>query len=194
MKKIIYGFLLCSVICLSSCKSEPEVMLDAEYALEHTGEDALSIELSKEKDLEEFEQFFFQNDALETDETEEKYDLESKIIEKATIEFQEGYDKNSKTITCVITAPDVYSYIIDNEEMLLPLETEALYQTILDQFEGDAYAVRTVEVELPVAYQNGTLIVDTDSYEYKDAVSGGMYSALTDVYAKTIEILEEELQ
>lgn len=164
MKKLTkYITIIITVILISSC-GKIEIVLDTE--INHT------------KDLEEFKKFMGENDY------NENYNFESFINEKANIVFNKDYKKDSKLVTCTITAPDVYSYIINNIEELSLLTEEELYNTLLEYFGNNNYETRQVTIEVPVEYKEGKLIVDTNVFEYKDAISGGMYTVLNEVYIK----------
>jgi len=42
------------------------------------------------------------------------------------------YSKDSTFVMCEITAPDVYSYLMENMESLNALDTEKLYRNIME--------------------------------------------------------------
>lgn len=164
MKKLkIYILIMTIVILFSSC-GKVELILDTE--------------IDYAEDLEEFKEFMGENNY------NENYNFESFINEKANIVFNKDYKKDSKLVTCTITAPDVYSYIINNIEELSLLTEEELYNTLLGYFSNNNYETRQVTIEVPVEYKERKLIVDTNVFEYKDAISGGMYTALNEVYIK----------
>ncbi len=123
----------------------------------------------------------------EKEESETNYDLDAQIASMADVQVKGKYKKNDQTVVCEITAPDVYSYMMNNVDELNKLETKELYENILAYAKSEDCAKRTVEVEVPATYEDGKLVIDTNSVKYQDAVNGGMNSALTELYMKVID-------
>lgn len=113
--------------------------------------------------------------------TENPYDLESYISALSSTEVIGFYTPKSTTVTCKITAPDVYSYLIEHENVIFTKETDEIYQEVIAYLSSENCPVREREIALSARYENGTLYADTNTIEYKDAVSGGMYAAIGDV-------------
>lgn len=125
------------------------------------------------------------------EESKEKYDLDAQIASMADVQVKGIYKKKDQTVVCKITAPDIYSYMMDNVDELNKLETKELYENILVYAQSEECAKRTVEVEVPATYENGKLVVDTSSVKYQDAVNGGMNSALTELYIKVVDEMSQ---
>ena len=123
--------------------------------------------------------------------TENGYDLDAQIASMADVQIKGKYKRTDETVVCKITAPDVYSYLMNNIDELNHLEAEELYKKVLEYVKSADCTSRTVEVEVPATYEDGKLIVDTDSVIYQDAVNGGMNSALTEIYITIIREMEK---
>lgn len=127
--------------------------------------------------------------------TEEQiYDLDVQVEKLATTEIIGEYDKESTSIICKVTAPNVYQYLMDNMQTLNELEVEELYQTIMQYIQSEECEKRIVEVELPAQLQDGKLVVDATTVEYQDAIHGGMNSALTEIYILFLLELEKLME
>lgn len=174
-KFVIAMIIVVGMYCLTACNSEKiEVILPNESKTAIIGNDFSTPESKKE-----FEEFI----TGKSQEAEEpKYDLDMQVADLSTIEIIGKYDKNSTSVTCKISAPDVYNYLMDNMESLMYMETEELYQNILMYIQNEKCKMRTVEIEIPVELQEDKLVLDTTSAKYQDAISGGMNSALTEIY------------
>lgn len=129
-------------------------------------------------DLLELQKFVTGEASTDPADTENPYDLESYISALSTTEVIGFYTPKSTTITCKITAPDVYSYLIENEDVIFTKETDEIYQEVIAYLSSENCPVREREIVLSARYENGTLYADTNRIEYKDAVSGGLYSAI----------------
>ena len=162
-KFVVAMIIVVGMYCLTACNSEKiEVILPNESKTAIIGNDFSTPESKKE-----FEEFI----TGKSQEAEEpKYDLDMQVADLSTIE------------TCKISAPDVYNYLMDNMESLMYMETEELYQNILMYIQNEKCKMRTVEIEIPVELQEDKLVLDTTSAKYQNAISGGMNSALTEIY------------
>ena len=166
-KKIVILLFLLSISCITSC-SKVEIVMDTE--LDKKGKNA------------------------GTSSNSNTYDLDTQVANKAKVEFKEKYNKNSETVTCTVTAPDVYSYMMNNIDTLVELGEEDLYNNVLEYIKKEDCPTRTKEIELPVVYQDDKLIADTSSFEYQDAIHGGMNSAITELYILSIQSLEKSFE
>lgn len=146
------------------------------------------------EELEEYQKIVYGEEENETEtESVNPFDLESKVQDFAVVTLADTYDKESMTVECSISAPDIYNYLISNEEELMRLDTEELYQRLLEECQKDDFPKREVTISLPVVESDGELLVDISGDEYKDATSGGMYSAINYVYVQMIqEMISEE--
>lgn len=156
-----------------------EVMLDVEYnktAEEH---------YPTQQELEEYYAFILNENAEEDEsksEPERPYDIESVVNEMAVVTFEKSkYFKNTETVECTITAPDMYSYFLDNLDAMMESDEATFYNNAIEYLHSDNCKMRTVRVTLPVRLFNNKLIAETGSDAYKDAISGGMYSALEEM-------------
>lgn len=136
-------------------------------------------DISTNESKKDFEEFILGK----SNKTEEKmYDLDVQVAKFATTEIIGTYNKNSTSVTCKVTAPDVYSYLMNNMDLIEQLEIEELYQNILLYIQNEECDKRTVEIEVPAELQGNKLVIDTTYPKYQDAVNGGMNSALTEIY------------
>lgn len=178
MKRLILLLALALALMLTSCGG-PDVVLDSDY------EGESSAEVITEKDIEEYHAIMYPEDYPEN-----PYNLESEVASAAEIKMG-SYKKDSDVIDCTVSAPDVYAYLMENQDALMELDEEDLYTAIHNAIENKEIGNRTVSISLPVQNIDGTIVASTDSDEYRDAVSGGLYSALSDIYA---EILADSME
>lgn len=128
---------------------------------------------------------------LETVESEQDgYDLEKELSALSTVKFKGSYDKDSSSVVCEIQSPDIYSFLMDNMDSMMELDENELYIKIIEYAQKKDCPTRKVEVELPAHFENEKLVVETDSFEYQDAVTGGVNSALTEIYLKALEEMQ----
>lgn len=132
----------------------------------------------------------FNNSSGDWEKTEENLDLENALSDVCKVNFEGKYSKKSTAVTCTFETADVYQYILENSEELMKMDEKKLYDSILDYAKDENSPRRTVTVELPAHFEEGKLVVETDSFEYQDAVTGGVNRALSELYA---QILQEEL-
>lgn len=180
MKRTFLLLIFGLTLVLSSCGST-DVVLDVNYE----GDSSSSVYTSK--DINEFHAIMYPDDYPEN-----PFDIESEVREIAESKLGK-YDKESGTIECTVSAPDVYAFLMDNQETFVELNDEDLYKTIHDAIQNKELGTRKVKITLSVQEVNGAVIANTDSDEYRDAVSGGMYSALSDIYASILsDVLEAQ--
>lgn len=134
---------------------------------------------------------------LENEESEsvknQGYALDLELEQLANVEVKGRYNQNSETITCEITAPDMYTYVMNKVDILAEMDTEQLYEELLRYASDDTSSKRVIELELPVEYYDEKLYVDTSSFEYQDAVRGGLNSAMTELFIQSIKSMEERV-
>ena len=115
------------------------------------------------------------------------YDLEALVAQQAQVVAGEVQDGN---ITCTVTAPDMYTmmmdYLASGQEMTL----EAYYAAAQAYLAQAECSQRVVEITVPVWEQNGELVPDPLAPEYVDAVSGGMYSALREIAGQLLQDMQ----
>lgn len=174
-KLVLIMMIVMGVCCFLSCK-----LKEVEVVLPDKSEKAtLDNNFSTSESRRDFEEFI----TGEKQEDEEfKYDLDIQVASFSKTEIIGEYDKDSKFVTCKVTAPDVYSYLIENTESLINMETEELYQNIMAYIQSKECKMRTAELEVPAKMQGNKLVIDTTSAKYQDAINGGMNSALTEIY------------
>lgn len=171
--------LVMSVLVLTSCGSKE---VDVVFKSNTTENDIIGIE----SDYSIF--------ILDTEIENNTYDLNVQVEKLATTEIIGKYGKDSTFVSCEITAPDVYSYLMNNMEILNELDTEQLYQNIMEYIKEEECPQRKVKVDIPAEYKDGKLVVDTESFEYQDAVTGGMNSALTELYLLWLTEVDGEVK
>lgn len=172
---VMVSMIVVGVCCLTSCNSKKvEVVLPNESETVTVSNDFSTSESRKD-----FEEFIT---GESQDNEESKYDLDVQVASFSKTEIIGKYDKDSTFVTCKVTAPDVYSYLMDNMESLMDMETEELYQDIMAYIQSEECKMRTVEIEVPAELQGDKLVIDTTSAKYQDAINGGMNSALTEIY------------
>lgn len=132
-------------------------------------------------ELLEFQEFVTGESSKDPIYTENPYDLESYISALSSVEVTGFYTPKSSTVKCKVTAPDVYDYLIEHKDTIFAKETDEIYQEVVEYLSSENCPVRESEITLSARYKNGTLYADINTIEYKDAVSGGLYSAIGDV-------------
>lgn len=174
-KFAIVSMIVAGMCCLTSCNSKKvEVVLPDESETVTVNKDFSTSESRKD-----FEKFIT---GESQDDEEPKYDLDVQVANFSKTEIIGKYNKDSTSVICKVTAPDVYSYLMDNMEILMDMETEELYQNIMVYIQSEECGMRTVEIEVPAELQGDKLVIDTTSAKYQDAINGGMNSALTEIY------------
>ena len=172
-----FSFIVLTVI--SGC-SKQKIVTNEEYISE-VDKDNVSIK--------EYEHFMIGENS--DNEDENKGSLEKEIQKYAKIKFDVDSYKDSGTISCKIIAPDVYSYMLLNEKNYLEMESEAICASIIDACKRGDMGEREVTIIIPAKKDKGEIIVDTSGEEYKDAVTGGLYSAICDIYMKSMKEIGE---
>lgn len=127
------------------------------------------------------------------EEVENTNALDKKLESMAEVEVKGKYDKNSETVTCVVTSVDLYTYVMDNMDELAALESEQLYDHLIQYASEEDSPKISTELEVPVEYYEEKLYADTSSFEYQDAIHGGLNSALTEMFILSIEAMEEAI-
>ena len=97
-------------------------------------------------------------------------------------------------VKCSITAPNLYDYMSHNIDDLMRLDEEDLYQRILTYIQSENVQMRTVEVNLRIVEEENQKFIDTDNFEYQDALLGGLNSFMTDIYVAALEDIELNLE
>lgn len=173
---------------LVACSKKTEIVFDIETKPDSS--EGVNEILFEDDDKEIYQEIAFGNVEKPEDTF---YDLDTRIEELADIEFVGDYNKNSTFVKCRISAPDVYTYITDNFDSLINMDSESLYNEIVGYIKDEKCPIRNVEVELSAVYDNNQLVVDTTSFEYQDAIHGGLNSALTEFYIQGISEIEDSL-
>lgn len=184
---VMVSIIVAGVCCLISCNyKKVEVILpDASEAV------TVSNDFSTSESRKDFEEYIT---GKTREDEEQKYDLDVQVASFSKTEIIGKYDEDSTSVTCKVTAPDVYSYLMDNMESLMDMETEELYQDIMTYIQSEECKMRTVEIEVPAELQGDKLVIDTTSVKYQDAINGGMNSALTEIYVLWFMEMEKEEQ
>ena len=125
--------------------------------------------------------------------SESGYALDKELTKFAEVKVKGSYSKNSETITCVVKAPNLYDYLLNNMEELSRLDDDQLYAQLLEYASDSTTPTLETEVEIPVVYADGKLCADTSSFEYQDAVAGGLHSAMTELFIQSIKDMKESV-
>ena len=177
-KRLFLLALICMCTTLLGCGSNDK------------GSTEMPIEFSDQKESSEIEtidELVAMEAGLDNTTSEKSNRLEEEIEKKTEVTIENGYNQDTGTVTCKINAPDIYSYFQEHEEELMAIEEEQLLNKILLDMEDNNFPIREVSIELPAKVTDGKIIVDTSTYEYQDAVVGGLYSYLTELYEKALD-------
>lgn len=127
---------------------------------------------------------------------ENPYKLDEEIVKYSSVEFIGSYTKKSDVVKCRITAPNIHDYIMENEDQLLQLDTEEIYSQLINYVQESNFQMMTTDLDLTATYINKQLVVSSESFEFQDAIHGGLYSAMTEIYIQAfnemIEFNEEK--
>lgn len=101
--------------------------------------------------------------------------------------------------TCEITAPDVHDIIISYMDEKTEFATEQdLYEDLYRQATDRKCKKRKQTIVIDIVENNGEWYAKTSSIKYRDAVTGGLYSALSEINKNLaleyLSIIEEELK
>ncbi len=177
---ISFYLLFVMLYALSGC-SKQKIVTSEEY-LSEMGID--------NKNIKEYEDFMINEDS--DNEDENKGGLEKEIQKYAKIKFDYNSFQDTGTISCTITAPDVYSYLLLNEKTFLEMESEDIRTSIVDACKRGDLGEREVTIIIPARKEKEVIIVDTSNEEYTDAVTGGLYSAISDIYMKSMQEIGDD--
>lgn len=118
--------------------------------------------------------------------------LVDQIGEYATIDFPFFVTRFSDELKCEVTYPDLKSYCLDNQEELLELNEEELCSRLLKACENADK--KTVTITFPATYDNGFLLLDSDCFEYQDAVTGGLLGLAAERYSELLDEMYAEVE
>lgn len=171
LRFIILMYVATVIILLSGCfRGKVEVVLDTDYA---------NPEISEEE--KEYWDFVYgEADVLAEN------DLLNRVYEQTEIDIIGSYTKNSELVEVNVVAPDIYGYVMDNLDILMNLEEEVLHDHIMEYIDNPDSPRREENIKLHAEFINDTLVVNTDTFEYQDAISGGLHSVMTDIYVEII--------
>ena len=122
---------------------------------------------------------------------EQQYAFDKKIEELSTIKVV-SYNNNDGTAICIIHAPDMYNYIMEKIDTIADQTDTETYELITKKMTEKDVKIRETEVVVNVLELDGSLILDDTSFEFQDAIHGGMNSVLTELIIKSIEELADE--
>ena len=105
--------------------------------------------------------------------------------------FENGYNSETGTVLCQINAPDIYSYFQTHENDLMEMDEEQLLATVKEAIGNEEFPRKEETIELPAEVIDGKVVVDNNSYDYQDAVTGGLYTYLTELYEKALQEVGE---
>lgn len=113
-----------------------------------------------------------------------------RMEEYVTIEYPFFSTRFSDELECEVTYPDLKSYWLENQDELVKLDQESLSERLLMACE--TCSRKTASLTFPAEYDNGFLLLDSDSFEYQNCITGGMLELAAELYSEAVnEILAE---
>lgn len=155
------------LLMLSGCSKKTEIHFDSNTVYE---------------DLYEFQ---------EEDEVSSISDYEKELASLAVTKV--GKPKDGKAVV-EITAPDVYRIIMEFAQNSSEFKTEAeLFHAIMEKAQSSGCEKVTQKIEIAVENRDGTWYAAA-SDEYRDAVTGGLYTAMSEIAQNIIAEAAESLK
>lgn len=114
------------------------------------------------------------------------------ISSYVTIDFPFLVTRYNDQLKCKVTYPDLQSYWVENQEELLKLDEEQLKSKLIEACEN--VNKKTVTITFPAKYDNGFLLLDSDCFEYQDAVSGGLLELAAERYSELLDEMYAEVE
>ena len=71
------------------------------------------------------------------------------------------------------------------------MDEEQLLATVKEAIGNEEFPRKEETIELPAEVIDGKVVVDNNSYDYQDAVTGGLYTYLTELYEKALQEVGE---
>ena len=115
--------------------------------------------------------------------------FEDKLKDYIEIKYPLINTRFNKTIKLTISYPDLYTYFNDNKDFIMNDETTK--EDILNIC--DTIDKKEIELILDSEYDNGYLILDSNCFEYKNAVSCGLYSLMLEEYEQAVNAMLQEV-
>ena len=109
-----------------------------------------------------------------------KYDIDKRIEQESVVTVKQ-YNEVDGSVVCEIKAPDIYSYVMDNIDTIYAQTEDETYEYIVSYLESRDYKLRTVEITVNAAMQDDKYIIDDMSFEFQDAIHGGLDTLMTEL-------------
>ena len=114
------------------------------------------------------------------------------IGDHTTIDYPIIKTRFHDKLSCKVTYPDLKSYWLENQEELLWFTEEELVDALLAACE--TAEKKTITIDFPAEYDNGFLLLDSDCFEYQDAVSGGLLGLAAERYSEILDEMYTEVK
>lgn len=173
MKKILFALSLLAVIGCMLCLAYNMIMIS---------DKKIVVDINKE--YEEYMILIYDEQPEET--------LVDQIGEYVTVDFPFFVTRFSDELKCKVTYPDLQSYWIENQEELLELNEEELCSRLLKACK--TVDKKTVTITFPATYDNGFLLLDSDCFEYQNALSGGLQELAVERFSELLDEMYAEVE
>ena len=124
-------------------------------------------------------------------ENDKQYDIDKKIEEVSEIRIID-YKEDEGTAVCDIKAPDIYSFVVGNIDVIDEQSDEETYDYLCSYLDNGDYKIRRSKITVDAIVDNNILIIDDTSYEFQDAIHGGINSLMTDFLINGLNDMSKE--
>lgn len=98
----------------------------------------------------------------------------------------------SDELECEVTYPDLKSYFLENQTNLLEMNEEELKSNLLQACEK--VEKKSVTITFPAEYDDGFLLLDSDCFEYQNALSGGLQELAAERFSELLDEMYVEVE
>lgn len=173
MKKKLSALLMLAIVIGTFCFAYGKIFVSEKR-----------IVINLDKEYEEYIELIYDEQPEET--------LVDKIEAYVTVDYPFFVTRFSDELKCEVTYPDLKSYWIENQEELLELTEKQLKSRLIEACEN--VNKKTVTITFPAKYDNGFLLLDSDCFEYQDAVSGGLLGFAAERYSELLDEMYAEVE
>lgn len=142
------------------------------------------IVVNLDKEYQEYIQLVYDEQPEET--------LIDQIGAYVTVDFPFFVTRFNDELKCKVTYPDLKNYWLDKQNELLELNEDELHSRLLKACE--TAEKKTVSISFPAEYDNGFLLLDSDCFEYQDAMSGGLLGLAAERYSDLLDEMYAEVE